>query len=165
MQLWGACSDVPWRSQAHRDKLKILNNVIAVENEVERLCKFDTRVHAEVTVADKFRSSAFEYFSGIKFIGCSKPSCFCCYHYLSALCPGFDLEGSHNKVYLKWQPIQVGQDRQAQEALNLLIRKVREECKDQVDRRRRTGIHHDTRTGTYSEAESSSEREGSMVGT
>lgn len=46
---------------------------------------FSTRVHAELLLVAHFQSSKIKFLDGDKYIGCSKPACFCCYHYISAI--------------------------------------------------------------------------------
>jgi hypothetical protein len=132
------------------DRLRALNRVGDIASRIQDSCNFTTRVHSEVILANHFRSGEFDYFGGDKYIGCSKPACFCCYHYMSAFCPDVTLDGSHNKVYVRWQPLEAGSDQQKKKALNYLVQKIRKECIGFVNDRKRTGVHHDTRTGTFS---------------
>jgi OTT_1508-like deaminase len=139
------------KKKAFLEKIKAIDTIANISGRIKDSCCFSTRVHAELQIADLFRSSGFEYFGGDNYIGCSKPSCFCCYHYLQALCPEVALDGSHNRVYIRWQPLEFGNDNEKRRALDALIQKVRMECSLQVNKRGSLGRHHDTRTGTFSE--------------
>lgn len=142
---------------AHRNQyynqLLVLDGVGQLSKRVKGSCSFKARVHAEVILADLFRSRGFDYFENDTYIGCSKPTCFCCYHYLQDLCPRLELDGSHNKIYIRLQPLGVEGDRDKRSALDVLIHRIRKECLGVVYEKKSMGIHHDTLTEIYSEME------------
>jgi hypothetical protein len=66
--------------------------------------RFKTRVHAELLLVDTFYWGQFEFFDDDAYIGCSKPACFGCFHYILSHNFNFSLPACHNKLYLTWRP-------------------------------------------------------------
>jgi hypothetical protein len=66
--------------------------------------RFKTRVHAELLLVDTFYWRQFEFFDDDAYIGCSKPACFGCFHYILSHPFNFSLPACHNKLYLTWRP-------------------------------------------------------------
>jgi len=65
---------------------------------------FRPRVHAEVQVVEYFHNNNLIWADEDRYIGCSKPACFCCQLYLRYH-PARPVEPqSHKKIYLKWGP-------------------------------------------------------------
>uniref|UniRef100_A0A093VHP4 Uncharacterized protein n=1 Tax=Talaromyces marneffei PM1 TaxID=1077442 RepID=A0A093VHP4_TALMA len=112
------------------DRLNVFGNL---HKRLSRACSFKTRVHAELLVLEKFRSNRWEFVAGDRYIGCSKPSCFCCYHYINSLPERYSVSGCHNKIYTHWRaPDLTGvQDLEAvkvrEDALNAAVAKLRAE--------------------------------------
>lgn len=44
--------------------------------------RVETIIHAELLVLDHFHQHAFEFAQGVRYIGCSKLSCYCCHVYM-----------------------------------------------------------------------------------
>jgi hypothetical protein len=61
-------------------------------------------VHAELLLVDTFYWRQFEFFDDDPYIGCSKPACFGCFHYILSHPFNFSLPACHNKLYLTWRP-------------------------------------------------------------
>jgi hypothetical protein len=82
----------------------------AMFNIQERLCavyqdkNFRPRVHAELTLLEYFYREQLSFVDDDRFIGCSKPACYCCYHYISQHPGGFVRPPSHGIRYLNWLP-------------------------------------------------------------
>ena len=65
---------------------------------------FRPRVHAELNLLEHFYTKQLAFVDDDKFIGCSIPACYCCYHYI-CLHPGdFVRPSSHGVRYLSWRP-------------------------------------------------------------
>lgn len=60
-----------------------------------------TRVHAEILIFDYFEKEGLEFLHGYRYIGCSKPACYFCYHWLQ--CQGVEDLRPHYKVILEWR--------------------------------------------------------------
>lgn len=61
--------------------------------------KIETRVHAELQIADHFsRSSNMDFVGNDKYIGCSKPACYFCYNWLSFHKHSYVLPATHHKI-------------------------------------------------------------------
>ncbi|KAL1892456.1 hypothetical protein Sste5346_006966 [Sporothrix stenoceras] len=63
------------------------------------------RVHAEVQILEHFHRNKLDWAdNGDRYIGCSKPACFCCHLYFRHHPLRPVMPGTHNKVYPKWGP-------------------------------------------------------------
>jgi hypothetical protein len=77
--------------------------------------KFKPAVHAEIQVLEHFYKEGFKFANGDKYIGCSKPACFCCHLYIQNHPLRCIVPQSHKKVYFHWGPpllIDGGRDKQ-----------------------------------------------------
>lgn len=62
------------------------------------------RPHAELLVLEHFHKNDFEFVAEDRYIGCSKPSCYCCDVYMQ-LHPGrFAPRPSHGNLWINWAP-------------------------------------------------------------
>ena len=62
------------------------------------------QVHAEVFLLEHFTFHKFKFFIREKYVGCSKPSCYCCSLYMRYHPSNVVMRPAHNNVYLKWIP-------------------------------------------------------------
>jgi len=112
-------------------------------------------VHAELIVLEHFYTNTYHFVENDKYIGCSKPACYCCYHYICAHPGNFVRPASHNKNYLNWRPPDIisedpeGLDVKYQrDILNDMIKQIRNDVLAQIKERRGPGnMHHDSTTG------------------
>ncbi len=99
---------------------------------------FRPTVHAEVQVLEHFYENRLEFAEKDRYIGCSKPACFCCqlyfrHHPLSCVEPV-----SHHKVYLKWGPpalLEGDKDpryKHQRDILNQMAATIRKEVLEQI---------------------------------
>lgn len=72
-----------------------------VKSKLEEKREISTRVHAEILIFDYFVKNGLEFLDGYRYIGCSKPACFFCYHWLQR--QGVRDLRSHSKVILEWR--------------------------------------------------------------
>ncbi|KAI9813828.1 MAG: hypothetical protein M1827_003618 [Pycnora praestabilis] len=116
---------------------------------------FQTRVHAELLLVDLFHRERFEFVDGEKYVGCSKPACYCCYHYMLAHHGGFSLPACHMKLYLCWRPPDIRHNvrtaqatKEVEDIMNSMNIRLRAELARQIESRapRRT-FQHDSTTG------------------
>jgi len=70
---------------------------------LDKLRPEQTVVHAELQLLDHARHENVEFLDNDKYIGCSKPACYACYHYILAMAPEYFAPPSHNKLYLNWR--------------------------------------------------------------
>jgi hypothetical protein len=65
-----------------------------------------TRVHAESALVDYITQlKDFRFLGGERYVGVSKPSCYCCNVYLALHPLGLVPRKSHNNIYIKWSPL------------------------------------------------------------
>lgn len=114
---------------------------------VKKESSFTTRVHAELLLVDLFQEHEYDFVANDKYVGCSKPACYCCYHYIAALRGGFHLSmpACHNNVYLAWRVPDLARHRGAaaekrrRDVMNTMILSIRDDLRRQVDSRRPRG--------------------------
>ena len=143
--------DVPFYQEALQDmdnKFRIHQNVV----EEYQKPTFLPRVHAELILLEHFHVHKYDFFGGDKYIGCSKPACYCCYHYICAHPGNFVRPPSHNKVYLNWRPPDVINDDTAvncqRDIMNDMINVIRRDVLAQIKNKRgRRRSHPDSTTG------------------
>ena len=64
-----------------------------------------TRVHAELLLIDHFDRHGCHFLDGNdRYIGCSKPSCYLCYAYITSHSGRYAIPPSHQKLYVGWRP-------------------------------------------------------------
>ncbi|KAI0160655.1 hypothetical protein GGR57DRAFT_499333 [Xylariaceae sp. FL1272] len=59
---------------------------------------FETRVHAELQIADHFSRRGYEFVGSDKYIGCSKPACYFCYNWLGYHKHNYVQPATHQKI-------------------------------------------------------------------
>ena len=64
---------------------------------------FRPRIHAECAVAEAVHAARIRFFGNDRYISCSKPACFCCYHYLCNHPGRFVHPPCHNRVWPNWR--------------------------------------------------------------
>ncbi|EXJ66190.1 uncharacterized protein A1O5_10806 [Cladophialophora psammophila CBS 110553] len=62
------------------------------------------RPHAELLVLEHFYSNELEFVANDKYIGCSKPSCYCCHMYMQCHPGGFPPRPCHGNLWINWAP-------------------------------------------------------------
>ncbi|KAI9669193.1 MAG: hypothetical protein M1817_004735 [Caeruleum heppii] len=124
-------------------KFRLLDQV----KEQYRNKTFKPRVHAELILLEHFHRHNLEFVNRDKYIGCSKPACYCCYLYIRAHPGDFVHPACHNKLYTKWAP--PGTDLQLRRnMLNEIVKPIRREVLRQISERRGPGNGHpDSTTG------------------
>jgi OTT_1508-like deaminase len=117
---------------------------------------FLPRVHAELILLEHFYMHKYDFVDGDKYISCSKPACYCCYHYICAHPGNFVRPASHNKVYLNWRPPDVIDDdaggsaaNHQRDIMNDMLKMIRKDVLAQIkdQRGRRHRAQHDSTTG------------------
>lgn len=103
------------------------------------------RVHAEVFLMEQFFFNKFRFCGGEKYIGCSKPCCYCCSLYIRFHPGNFVLRPAHNIVYVTWiPPLMAGLNEESKRKHNLDImnqmnayirRDIKEEIEERMPRR------------------------------
>ena len=146
--------DVPIYQKALQDmdtRFKIFQRFVDVYNRPT----FLPRVHAELILLDHFHTHRYDFVDGDKYIGCSKPACYCCYHYICAHPGNFVRPPSHNKTYLNWRPpdvVDVDEDGSAaklqRDIMNDIVKMIRKDVFAQIESQRgRHRMHPDSTTG------------------
>jgi hypothetical protein len=89
-----------------RQNLGELDRLHQLSKTLSKECQSTTwrpRVHAELILLDLFWTQHFEFVGNDRYIGCSKPACYCCYHYITAHPGRFVPPACHNNLWLKWK--------------------------------------------------------------
>lgn len=115
---------------------------------------FRPRVHAELIVLEFFYATQRPFVDDDRFIGCSKPACYCCYHYISLHPGGFVRPSSHGIRYTNWRPpdlvnaADIGEKNHQRDVMNKLIAQVRLDTLRQIEQRKGPSPWHpDSTTG------------------
>lgn len=116
-----------------------------------------TRVHAELQIADTFSRDRLKFVDGDKYIGCSKPACYFCFHWLVSHKHGFIPPATHSKII----PSCRGPDNDINESgaavLKYIYAKVCTQVgQDTVDFLLKTGPDHSHARHQYQSTEGSS---------
>ncbi|PIA97955.1 hypothetical protein CB0940_05371 [Cercospora beticola] len=61
-------------------------------------------VHAEILILNHFFTKDLRFVNDDRYIGCSKPSCYCCSLYFDAHPGNFVQRPCHGNAYVKWSP-------------------------------------------------------------
>jgi len=118
-------------------------------------CADATTVHAELQLLDYARHEKVEFVDNDKYIGCSKPACYMCYHYILALAPEYHtvVPPSHYKLYPGWRAPDVPKHRgeAAAKIRNNVMDKMNEVFRAdlirEIDERRKRPHQFDSTTG------------------
>lgn len=145
------------RLREYEENLPMINHRLSLQQQVVAQYnspKFKPVVHAEIRVLEYFYENRLEFADNDRFIGCSKPSCYCCqlyfqHHPLRCVKP----DGHHN-VWLNWGPpaLQKGvidpRYIHQRDILNKMIPTLRQEALDQLDNKAGPlNQHPDSHTG------------------
>jgi hypothetical protein len=101
--------------------------------------KFRPRIHAELLLLAHFYHRNLEFANNAKYIGCSKPSCYCCDLYIKCHPGKFNVRASHGNLWVNWRaPVPpLSDDEVAQKhtkkILNAMVKYIREDVIFQID--------------------------------
>lgn len=65
---------------------------------------FGLSVHAEITMLEHFHANGLVFAGQDRYVGCSKPSCFCCNLYMRQSIFQLEPRSSHLNIWTKWSP-------------------------------------------------------------
>jgi hypothetical protein len=128
-----------------REDLDVLDKRLELSTHLSQLCTSSTwrpRVHAELILLDRFWTQKLEFVDGDRYIGCSKPACFCCYHYIRAHPGRFVTPACHNNNWINWRPPDIEDSNDTasiklrEDILNEMVKKIRIEVLDQIREQR-----------------------------
>jgi hypothetical protein len=135
----------PAETETIRQALEDLDLNFGLSAELQEQCSSPTwkpRVHAELIILDIFWTQNLEFVGQDRYIGCSKPACYCCYNYIVAHPGKFVPPACHNNNYLNWRPPDVldANDYELLQArekiLNSMIESIRFDALTQIMARR-----------------------------
>lgn len=132
----------------------------------EEYTEMKPRPHAELLILEHFHENDFEFVGRDKYIGCSKPSCYCCDKYMQIHKGDFVRRSCHGNLWTNWAPpiplpmfqrkAQKGtrpQDHHTFKMLQDMIPDIRQALKEQIlSRRPRRKKLPDSTTGLSSVA-------------
>ena len=130
------------------EALKELDQKFNISSEIHRQCispNWKPRVHAELILLDWFWTRNLEFVAGDRYIGCSKPACYCCSHYIKAHPGRFVIPACHNNTYLNWRAPDILDPKDSagikirQGILNEITKKIRIDVLAQIMERRGPG--------------------------
>ncbi|OBT84085.1 hypothetical protein VE02_07017 [Pseudogymnoascus sp. 03VT05] len=141
----------------YQDALATMDAKFNIQNRLQAQfedIRFKPRVHSELTLLEYFHTNRVPFVDDDRFIGCSKPACYCCYHYISLHPGGFVRPSSHGIRYLNWRPPDLvnakntTEKNQQRDVLNKVIAQIRLDTLRQIEQRRGPSPWHpDSTTG------------------
>jgi hypothetical protein len=115
---------------------------------------FKPRIHAELLLLEHFYHQNLRVVENDRYIGCSKPSCYCCDLYMKCHPGGFMTRACHGNLWINWRaPIPpIDDDEQAKKhtarMLNEMVKTVRQDAISQLlSKQPRRGRVPDSTTG------------------
>lgn len=102
---------------------------------------FKPRIHAEVLVLDWFYHKDLDFVDNYRYVGCSKPSCYCCDLYMRHHPGEFVRRASHGNLWPNWRapipPLDDGEaaDRHTSRILNAMNVDIRKDALHQIESR------------------------------
>lgn len=133
---------------------------------------FQPRIHCELILLEHFYSNGLQFTESDRYIGCSKPACYCCTLYIRNHPGRFVEPASHHKLWTNWRPPDVSYlpDGKGAEShrnlLNKVVEHIRGDAKNQIlDRSRSRRWHPDSITGISSDMYGSVGSQGSPIPT
>ena len=100
--------------------------------------KFKPRIHAEVLLLEHFYHGKLAFVENDRYIGCSKPTCYCCDLYMKLHPGNFVPRQSHGNLWVNWRapipPIDDGEaaKRHTAKLLNAMVKYVRQDALNQL---------------------------------
>lgn len=79
-----------------------LQRLQRAKREVTQRKPLELRAHVESVILCHFRAGSRRFVHKDKYIGCSKPSCYCCHAYFASHGSGIRAGRSHGNVWMKW---------------------------------------------------------------
>ena len=126
-----------------QEALTIMDSKFGIQDRVQAQYEdkdFRPRVHAELHVLEYFYKEGLSFVDDDRFIGCSKPACYCCYLYITYHPGRFVRPACHGIRYLSWRPpdpfneeIQRG-NHHRRDILNKVIEHIRRDTLDHIEK-------------------------------
>jgi hypothetical protein len=105
---------------------------------LDKYTKFRPRIHAEVLLLEYFHHLKLEFVDNDRYIGCSKPSCYCCDLYMKVHPGNFVPRPCHGNLWVNWRApiLPIEDDKAAQKhtakMLNEMVKYVRRDALNQL---------------------------------
>ena len=148
------------------EALQHMNEKLDLEAKVREAYEsknFQPQVHAELTSLEYFYNNGLDFVDGDRYIGCSKPACYCCWLYIRAHPGRFAEPACHSKIYLNWKPPSPCEDEKSsspqrgvhtRDLLHEMVKTVRADANAQIMARScRRRSHPDSTTGVAASAD------------
>jgi hypothetical protein len=143
--------------QRYHEGLAIMDSKFHIQSRLQAQYQdkdFRPRVHAELALLEYFYMEGLPFVDDDRFIACSKPACYCCFHYISLHPGGFVRPASHGVRYLNWRPpdlvnaTDIREKKHQQDVLNKVIAQIRLDALRQIEQRKGPSAWHpDSTTG------------------
>jgi len=135
----------PAEIDSYRHALQELDYKYKLSPQLQEACidpNWKPRVHAELILLDLFWTRKLDFVEGDKYIGCSKPACYCCYHYIKFHPGKFEIPSCHNNSWPKWKPPEIYDPankpliKSREHILNAMVKDMRTDALTQIMDRR-----------------------------
>lgn len=96
------------------------------------------RIHSEVLILEHFHAGERNFINNDRYIGCSKPSCYCCDLYIRHHPGNFEPRACHGNLWIKWAlPVDIRNEsassKHAKKILDDMIKQVRRQLLHQIE--------------------------------
>jgi hypothetical protein len=141
-------SDIVGRMCSDADEVAELNAALQEMDQKHKLsaalseqCQKESwqpKVHAELLLLNLFWIKKFNFIEGDRYVACSKPACYCCYHYIRNHPGRFVEPACHNNNWMNWRPPDIYDARNVREIkireniLNKMAQSIRNEAIGQI---------------------------------
>jgi len=131
-----------------RYNLEELDRLHNLSEQLRKQCQKETwrpRVHAELILLNLFWVRKLKFVDNDRYIGTSKPACYCCYHYITAHPGNFVVPACHNNLWLKWKAPDIHNQNKTQQIkdreiiLQKMVERIRTDVLAQIIQRRGPG--------------------------
>ncbi|TAQ83335.1 hypothetical protein B7494_g8342 [Chlorociboria aeruginascens] len=106
VEIAGRMTSDPTEIDKYRAALTELDHRFSLSDNLHHFCNSNgwrLKVHAELILLDLFWTQKFDFVDADRYIGCSKPACYCCFHYIKAHPGKFVIPACHNNFYENWR--------------------------------------------------------------
>ena len=147
-------SDNPLRNH-YKEALEAMDQQLDLSDRIrEYYLKLRPVVHAEVQVLEAFHFGKRAFVERDRYIGTSKPACYCCYLYFRSHPLKCTTSRAHQNIWLNWGPpvLAGGADDERyvhqRSILNSMLETIRADALDQISQRAAAPLtHFDSTTG------------------
>ena len=126
----------------YTEALNQIDSIVHLQDRIDAQFKaesFRPRVHAELILLEYFYKQKLPFLDNDRYVGCSKPACYCCYQYIVCHPGRFVHPASHSITYLAWKrpdlldPSSLEEQRHQIKLMNDITQRIRDDVLIKID--------------------------------